>query len=66
MFGVKSWVCGLQAARQGHLVNRKIGDPWTLPTIVAVRDRHIVWEHRGRHAGDHPDISGIADVLERA
>jgi hypothetical protein len=66
MFGAASWACGLRAVRQGHFVNRKIGDPWTLPTIVAVRDRSIVWEFRGEHAGDHPDVTTIPEQLEPA
>jgi hypothetical protein len=63
MFGRESWACGLRAVRQGHFINRKIGDPWTLPTLFAVRDGHIVWEFHGRHAGDHPDVARLADVV---
>jgi hypothetical protein len=59
MCGPDAWRCGLRAARQGHRIGRKIGDPWTLPTIVAVRGGHVVWEHRGRHAGHHPDVAEI-------
>lgn len=66
MFGADAWRCGLRAVRQGHFVGRKIGDPWTLPTVLAVRDRMIVWEHRGEHAGDHPDVRAIPRLLEEA
>jgi hypothetical protein len=65
MFGLASWSCGLRAVRQGHFVNRKIGDPWTLPTIVAVRGGSIVWEFHGDHAGHHPDVAAIPTQLER-
>jgi hypothetical protein len=64
MFGPDAWRCGLRALRQGHLINRPIGDPWTLPTIVAVRDRIVLWEHRGVHAGDHPDVAAIPRLVE--
>lgn len=64
MFGLRAWRRGLRAVTKGHFVNRKVGDPWTLPTILAVRDRRIIWEHRGAHAGDHPDVGAIPDLLE--
>lgn len=63
MFGLRSWRRGLQAVAKGHFINRKIGDGWTLPTIVAVRDGVIVWEHRGEHAGDHPNVALIPKLL---
>lgn len=65
VFGLRTWRRALQALTKGHFVNRKIGDPWTRPTIMAVRDGWIVWEHRGRHAGDHPDVAAIAREVER-
>jgi hypothetical protein len=66
MFGADAWRCGLRAVRQGHFVNRKIGDPWTLPTILAVRHSAVVWEHRGEHAGDHPDVAAIPRLIGEA
>lgn len=63
MFGLRSWAAGIRATAKGHLINRKIGDPWTMPTILAVRNARIIGEFRGRHAGDHPDIDDlIADL----
>ena len=64
MFGLRAWASGLRAVRKGHFINRKVGDPWTLPTIVAVRNGAIVWEHRGAHAGDNPDVCGIPRAIE--
>lgn len=64
MFGAQAWKCGLRAVRQGHFINRKVGDPWTLPTIFAVRNHSIVWEHRGEHAGDHPPVALIPQMLD--
>jgi len=67
MFGLRSWAAGLRAAAKGHLINRKIGDAWTMPTIFAVRHERIIGEFRGRHAGDHPDIEQlITDLGERS
>ncbi len=63
MFGLESWRCGVRATLQGHRIGRKIGDPWTLPTLFAVRNGHIIWEHRGEHAGDHPPVADIPRML---
>lgn len=62
MFGLRSWAAGLRATLQGHRIGRKIGDPWTLPLVLAVDDDTVVWEHRGSHAGDHPDVDTLADL----
>ncbi len=59
MFGAASWRCGLRAVSEGHFINRKVGDPWTLPTLVLVHDGRICWRHDGRHAGDHPDLTDV-------
>ncbi|MEL6981945.1 MAG: AhpC/TSA family protein [Actinomycetota bacterium] len=59
MFGLRSWLAGIRATFRGHRIGRKVGDPWTLPLVVAVRDRQVVWEHRGTFAGDHPDVDTI-------
>ncbi len=63
MFGLRSWVAGIRATLQRNRIGRKIGDPWTLPLVLAVVDRAIVWEHRGRHAGDHPDVEAIGELV---
>lgn len=59
MFGLRAWQRGIQAFLKGHFIGRKVGDPWTLPTVVAIQDKHVVWEHLGAHAGDHPDVRRI-------
>lgn len=63
MFGLRSWTAGIRATLGGHRIGRKIGDPWTLPLVMVVDDGVVVWEHRGRHAGDHPDVDAIARVV---
>lgn len=59
MFGLRTSAAGFRATLRGHMVNRTIGDPWTLPTIVAIRSGHVIGEFRGRHAGDHPDLTRL-------
>lgn len=63
MFGLQAWRTGVRAFFEGHFINRKIGDPWTLPTLIGIRNNRIVWEFRGTHAGDHPDIATLRDEL---
>lgn len=63
MFGLRAWAAGVRATLRGHTINRKIGDPWTLPTVVAVDEGAIIWGHRGRHAGDHPDVAAIPRLI---
>ena len=67
MFGLASWKAGIRATLKGHLINRKIGDAWTLPTVFAVRGGSLVGEFRGRHAGDHPDLDTLfADATRQS
>jgi hypothetical protein len=63
MFGLRAWRRGIAAFFKGHFIGRKVGDAWTLPTLFLIDDGHIVWEHRGAHAGDHPDVDAIAAAV---
>ncbi|MFN3255542.1 MAG: hypothetical protein ACE37B_07590 [Ilumatobacter sp.] len=63
MFGIRSWRSGIRATLDGHFINRKIGDAWTLPTIFAIRSGAIIGEFRGRYAGDHPDLTSLPREL---
>lgn len=62
MFGARSFACGLRAAVKGNGIGRKVGDGWTLPTVVALRDGQVRWRHHGEHAGDHPRWSDVPDL----
>jgi hypothetical protein len=59
MFGLRAWRRGISAFFRGHLIGRKVGDAWTLPTVLVVRNGEVVWSHRGEHAGDHPEVGSI-------
>ncbi len=63
MFGARSWLAGIRAAIRGHRIGRKIGDPWTLPLVVVIEGRTVIWEHRGTFAGDHPDVDAIPRLV---
>lgn len=63
MFGLRSWRAGVRATLQGHRIGRKVGDPWTMPTVLAVHDGTVVAEHVGEHAGDHPDVAALPHLL---
>lgn len=54
MFGPASAACAIRAVAKGNGVGRMTGDAWTLPTVVLLDAAGtVIWEHRGRHAGDH-------------
>jgi hypothetical protein len=59
MFGPRSCLAAVRAVAKGNGVGRKVGDAWTLPTLVALEGGRVVWEHRGTHAGDHPDLGRV-------
>ncbi|MFK8025485.1 MAG: AhpC/TSA family protein [Ilumatobacter sp.] len=63
MFGLQAWKAGVRATLKGNMINRKIGDPWTMPTVFAVRDGYITGAFRGTHAGDHPDVPAMLREL---
>lgn len=61
MFGLRSWLAGIPAFLRGNRIGWKgKADGWTLPTIVRLRAGTVVWSYRGSHAGDHPDLCGLA------
>ncbi|MEM9041166.1 MAG: hypothetical protein AAGD33_14810 [Actinomycetota bacterium] len=64
MFGLRAWVAGIRATLKGNLINRKIGDPWTLPTVLVASGGRVVAEFIGEHAGDHPDVATLVEQLD--
>ncbi len=63
MFGLRSWIAGVRATFQGHRIGRKIGDPWTMPTVISIDDGAFTTVHRGEHAGDHPDPTDLFELI---
>ena len=59
MFGLRAWIRGIVAFLRGNRIGRKVGDGWTLPTVIGIDGGSIVWRHDGEHAGDHPDLGTI-------
>jgi len=59
MLGPEVIACGLRATFKGHGQGKPIGDPWILPGLFLVEGDRILWDHRARHAGDHPDFAAI-------
>ena len=54
-------------------MGRPVGDPWTMPALLLLAppslpggDAAVLWEHRPRHAGDHPDFDAIPARAESA
>ena len=66
LFGPSVWACGLRATRKGHGIGRPTGDVRMMPGMFLVHEGRILWEHRPRHAGDHPDFARLPAVLAAA
>lgn len=66
MFGAEVWACGVRAALKGHFIGAPVGDPWTMPGIFLAHQQQIVWQHRFKHAGDHPTLENLARELSNA
>lgn len=66
MFGAEVWACGIRAALKGHFIGAPVGDPWTMPGIFLVHQYQILWQHRFKHAGDHPPYEDITKALSNA
>lgn len=59
VFGPAVLACGLRAVRKGHGLGPPRGDPWQMPGLFLVAEERIVWQHVGRHIGEHPDFAAI-------
>ena len=53
---------GFAARSRGHSVGKVVGDPWMMPGWFLVKDARVAWEHRGQHAGDHPDYDRVHEA----
>ncbi len=66
LLGPEVIACGLRATLKGHGAGKPVGDPWILPGLFLVEGDRILWDHRARHAGDHPDFAGIPRLAAAA
>ena len=57
--GPEPMVCGLRAAAKGNWIGKPVGDVRQMPGMFLVNGSVVTWQHRYRHAGDHPDLSQI-------
>ncbi len=37
----------------------RMGDVWRMPGLFLVAEDRLLWSHRFRHAGDHPEFAEI-------
>ena len=59
LVGVRVLLRAMQAVFKGHGVGRAKADVLQMPGMLLVDGKRILWEHRFRHAGDHPDLEEI-------
>jgi hypothetical protein len=63
MMGIQVWTCGFRAMAKGNFIGKAVGDPWIMPGVFLVQGHQIVWSHRFRHQGDHPQWATIPGKL---
>lgn len=66
MFGPGVLAAGLRARRKGHENGERSGDIYRMPGLFLVQGDRVLWQHRFRHAGDHPDFAKIPAVVGSA
>jgi hypothetical protein len=66
LLGPAVWWRGLRAMLKGNFVGRPTGNETQMPGAFLVRGREILWQHRARHAGDHPDLGAMLRALDPA
>lgn len=66
-FGPSVAACGLRAFRKGHRIGRPVGDVWAMSGVFLLsHEGEVLWEHRARHAGDHPDLARLNENASAA
>lgn len=64
LLGPAVWWSALRAVFRGNFVGKPTGNEAQMPGAFLVRGRKIVWQHRARHAGDHPDLGAMLRALD--
>ncbi len=59
MLGPRVWSAGRRAQAKGHTNGARVGDVWRMPGLFLVAEDRLLWSHRFRHAGDHPEFAEI-------
>lgn len=55
-------MAGARAMSKGHVQGQTVGDAATMPGLMLVQDNCIVWQHKFKHAGDHPDWEKVGQL----
>lgn len=61
LFGPGVWRAASRAREKGHEQGPAQGNVLMMPGVFLVRGADVVWTHRYRHAGDHPDFARIPE-----
>jgi hypothetical protein len=65
LFGPGVLAAGLRARRKGFENGERSGDIFRMPGAFLVKDGCVLWQHRYRHAGDHPDFAKLPALAHR-
>ncbi len=63
MVGPEPLACGVRATLKGNFAGKSTGDVRTMPGMFLVRGSMVLWEHKFRHIGDHPDLDSIPRMM---
>lgn len=63
IFGPEALACGLRATLKGNLAGVPVGDLWAMPGLFLVKGDSVIWRHKFRHIGDHPDFASIVESV---
>lgn len=55
----------MEARRAGYRQTKVDGDAWQMPGAFLIRGNRILWRHRYRHVGDHPDWAKLPEVFAK-
>jgi hypothetical protein len=66
LFGPGVWAAKRRAEAKGHQQGERTGDVFMMPGVFLVQGGRVLWSHQYRHAGDHPDLARIPELLAGA
>lgn len=64
LLGPAVWWRGLVALFKGNFVGKPTGNETQMPGAFLVEGQKVLWKHRAKHAGDHPELHAVLQALD--
>jgi hypothetical protein len=55
---------GLRALLKGNSIGKPAGNERQMPGAFLVHGRKVLWQHRARHAADHPNLADVTSAMQ--